>query len=170
MYIFLQVFIAWIYGYILEYSIHRWILHNKSKYTKWAYYNHFICHHGKCRKNNMIESKYNENKTILNFEIKFGIVLSIVHIPILILFPFSYIVLILSMVSYYYHHRSTHINVLTSRKNMSWHYDHHMGPNQNFNFGIRSDIIDRLLGTRKYYVGTKRERVEYIKRSLRNIK
>ena len=63
-------------------------------------------------------------------------------------------------------HRKSHIDVEWAKKNMPWHYDHHLGLDQDSNFGIRSDIMDRLLYTRKPYIGT----VRYIMNEKKRLK
>ena len=35
---------------------------------------------------------------------------------------------------------------------LPWHYDHHMGKNQNANWGVTTDWVDRLAGTRIKYL------------------
>ena len=66
-----------------------------------------------------------------------------------------YIVLVISVVEYYYKHRRSHTNPEWAKRNVPWHYDHHMGKNQHLNWGVRSSIFDNLFGTRKVYFNTK---------------
>ena len=43
-------------------------------------------------------------------------------------------------------------NVEWAKENIPWHYDHHMGKNQDANWGVTTDWVDRLLNTRiKYF-------------------
>ena len=65
-----------------------------------------------------------------------------------------------SLGSYYYHHYKAHKNPEWARRNLPWHYDHHMAKNQNLNFGVRSDAFDRLLGTREDFASDKKARHE----------
>ena len=44
-----------------------------------------------------------------------------------------------------------------AREKVPWHYDHHMAPNQDANWGVRRDWVDRLMGTREVYCGTDKE-------------
>ena len=60
--------------------------------------------------------------------------------------------MLFSTMQYYYIHRKAHLNPEWAKENLIWHYEHHMSLNQNKNFGIRSDLIDRILGTRKRYL------------------
>ena len=61
-------------------------------------------------------------------------------------------------------HKKSHLDPEWAKKNVPWHYDHHMGPDQNKNFGVRTDFFDRLFGTRREYYGTRSERIDYARR------
>ena len=58
------------------------------------------------------------------------------------------------------HYRS-HQDIFWARQNLPWHYDHHMGPNQNANWGVRYPMFDIIFGTRKIYKGTKKEVIKH---------
>jgi len=49
-------------------------------------------------------------------------------------------------------HRKAHLDTEWGKKNLPWHYDHHMGKNQNANWGVTTDWVDRLAGTRIKYL------------------
>ena len=89
---------------------------------------------------------------------------ALLHIPVAIIFPWAGLAVLLSIVSYYLQHSKSHKNVEWARVVLPWHYDHHMGPNQDMNFGVRSDIFDKLFGTRSKYYGTRQERIDYHRR------
>ncbi len=42
------------------------------------------------------------------------------------------------------------------KEHLPWHYDHHMGPNQDSNWCVTKPWFDDLLGTRERYLGTER--------------
>ena len=44
-----------------------------------------------------------------------------------------------------------------ARENLTWHYDHHMGPDQDCNWCVTWPWFDHIMGTREPYVGTERE-------------
>mgnify|MGYP003663928552 FL=1 len=52
---------------------------------------------------------------------------------------------------YFYMHRKAHTNVEWCKKNIPWHYDHHMGKNQDVNYGVTVEWPDKLFGTRVIY-------------------
>ena len=54
-----------------------------------------------------------------------------------------------------------------ARENLPWHYDHHMGPNQDANWCVTRPWFDDLMGTREPYAGTERESRDLAKRAAR---
>jgi sterol desaturase/sphingolipid hydroxylase (fatty acid hydroxylase superfamily) len=63
----------------------------------------------------------------------------------------------LSAYGYYLVHKKSHLDPEWARKHLPWHYDHHMGPNQDANWCVTLPLFDHLMGTREHYVGTERE-------------
>ena len=45
-----------------------------------------------------------------------------------------------------------------------------MGPNQDANYGVTTDIIDRIMGTREIYVGTERFEKDEKKRNKQRMR
>ena len=62
-----------------------------------------------------------------------------------------------SAVNYYFKHKKSHLDPQWCREHMPWHYDHHMGPNQDMNWCVTKPWFDIIMGTREAYVGTERE-------------
>ena len=143
-------FLATFYSLIFEYLAHKHVLHNYKRF-KSAFKNHFKVHHGRSRKNKMYDAGY-ESLISSYFEIISLIMILIVHIPVLIFSTFFYVVLFLNLVHYYYVHRKSHIDIAWGKKNLPWHYAHHMGRDQNINWGVRSPIIDKIMGTSDYQI------------------
>ena len=156
----LQVAIAWVYSHVLEYCLHRWWLHNRKR--KHWFKDHFGNHHKIARKNQMYDPRsYTGIDPRGDREVKGLILLALAHSPIAIWFPYAYLVLAYSAISYFLVHRKAHQDFRWARENVPWHYDHHMGPDQNLNWGVRRSWVDTLVGTRKVYVGTPKEEKEY---------
>lgn len=146
-YIFL-IASATLYSLVFEYVAHKYVLHNYKKF-KLAFKNHFKIHHGNSRKNKMYDAGY-ESLISSPFEFISLLLISLAHLPILWLSPVFYFTLLVNMCHYYYVHRKSHIDTAWGKKNLPWHYAHHMGSDQNINWGVRSPIIDKLLGTSEY--------------------
>ena len=167
----IEILIAWVYGHIMEYFLHRHILHNKlfSPFFKI----HFSEHHKNSRKFKMIDARYlTWFGTIFHFETYSLVLLAVLHFPVFLYFPFAYGVIVFNILTYFYIHRKAHLNSWWARENLEWHYDHHMGKNQNKNWGIRSSLVDEILKTREHYKESHSEYEKHqkeIKKSFSNI-
>ena len=94
----------------------------------------------------MYDAAY-ENLLSSKFEVSALAAAAFLHLPVLVLFPYSYLTLLLSLVTYYFLHKKAHTDVAWGRKWLPWHYAHHMGKNQHLNWGVRLPFIDYILGT-----------------------
>ena len=94
-------------------------------------------------------------------EIKGLALLALIHSPIAIWFPWAYLILAYSTVAYFLVHRRSHQDFRWARNYVPWHYDHHVGPNQNMNWGVRLPWVDWIVGTRQVFIGTPREEEQY---------
>jgi sterol desaturase/sphingolipid hydroxylase (fatty acid hydroxylase superfamily) len=93
--------------------------------------------------------------------------LTLAHVPLLPIAPWFTVTLFASGVQYYRVHKRSHLDTDWAREHIPWHYDHHMGPDQDANWGVRSDWVDRLLGTRVEYAGTEKEAKDRRRRERR---
>ena len=160
MFLLLEICLAWFYSHLLEYVLHRWFLHNPKR--KLLFRSHFGDHHKEARRNSMIDSKYLSRISLKGDpEIKGLILLLILHLPVAFIFPVAYIVLFFMGVEYALIHYRSHQDIFWARQNVPWHYDHHMGTNQNANWGVRYPMFDIIFGTREVYKGTKKEVVKH---------
>ena len=157
--VLLQMAIAWVYSHLLEYSLHRWWLHNRKR--KHWFRDHFGNHHKLARKNWMYDHRSHDKiQPTKDREIKGLLLLALLHSPIAIWFPWAYLVLVYSAAAYFIVHRRAHQDFRWARENLPWHYDHHIGQ-QNMNWGVRLPWVDWIAGTRRVYRGTPREEREY---------
>jgi hypothetical protein len=152
-----QVFIAWLYGHVIEYILHKHVLHNHKKFKK-IFKRHFGAHHKISRKNEMYDENYLKYfKSESAFEL-LGLGFLLVSHSLLILYlPWAYFTLVASAISYYFVHRKAHIDVEWGREWLPWHAAHHMGKDQNLNWGVRLPIIDVIAGTYKIDEGLRNE-------------
>lgn len=157
--VILQMAIAWVYSHLLEYSLHRWWLHNRKR--KHWFRDHFGNHHKLARKNWMYDHRSHDTiQPTKDREIKGLLLLALLHSPIAIWFPWAYLVLVYSTAVYFVVHRRAHQDFRWARENLPWHYDHHIGK-QNMNWGVRLPWVDWLFGTRRIYKGTPQEERGY---------
>lgn len=145
----LQVLIAWLYGHVVEYCLHRFVLHNPKVLSGKPFKRHFSGHHGIVRKSGMTDPTYSTWRKyfLLDFEPVVMIMIAIIHIPVALYFPAAYAVLAWSAAVYFCLHAATHLFPSVFNKLTPWHMWHHLGKNQNVNYGVRLPIIDMLVGT-----------------------
>jgi sterol desaturase/sphingolipid hydroxylase (fatty acid hydroxylase superfamily) len=146
--IIFQILLGWLYGHIFEYIAHKHVLHNRKKF-KTVFRNHFKKHHNISRKNKMYDENY-RNVISSKFETIALSVIVFVHLPLLFYVPYFYSMIVWSVCAYYILHKLAHINTEWGKKWLPWHYEHHMGKNQNINWGVRLPIIDKVMKTSVY--------------------
>ena len=111
---------------------------------------HWHSHHKTCRKNNFYDSYYENPDSFFRCKEKLGLILLVVlHIPTYFISPTFFVAISLYTIYYYKLHRWMHVNVEAGRKRFPWHYDHHMGRDQDKNWGVTHQWMDKLLGSRK---------------------
>jgi sterol desaturase/sphingolipid hydroxylase (fatty acid hydroxylase superfamily) len=155
-----------------EWVIHNRVLHQmaRRKGSFWAY--HWFDHHNEARRNEMHDAAYDATWMAggWNPRTKEVASLAVGSIPWILLLPvipgFATAALF-STVYYYYVHKRSHVDPEWARKHLPWHYDHHMGANQDANWCVTFPWFDILMGTREPYVGTEREAADREKRERR---
>jgi len=141
------------YSHILEWVLHKYVLHGlgKNKKSRWA--SHWHTHHRSSRKNDNYDTDY--SKGLFHYGVRGEIlgllVLGIVHIPTILISPLLYYTLIVCAIRYFKIHKKSHLDTEWCKKHLPWHYDHHMGKNQDANWGVTTDWVDRAVGTRIKY-------------------
>ncbi len=148
-----QFLIGYVYGHFLEWFLHKYILHKYGKVKGSVLSFHYKEHHNDVRKNDFIDPAYNTwyGWNAASKEIIALCFLIIIHFPLYFFAPGLYAACIYSIAEYYIIHRKAHKDSDWAAKKLVWHYDHHMGKVQDANWGVRSDLVDRLFGTRIYY-------------------
>jgi sterol desaturase/sphingolipid hydroxylase (fatty acid hydroxylase superfamily) len=145
-----------------EWFIHKYVLHGaergKKKGTFWSF--HFHEHHRNARKHEFHDPDYARSLFGWHAQTKetLGVaMLAIVHLPLLPVFPFFASAVVFSAANYYRIHKRAHRDPEWAKKHVPWHYDHHMGVNQDCNWGVTSPLFDHLFGTREPFLGTEEE-------------
>ena len=152
---------------IAEWNIHKYLLHKdaRRKDSFWRF--HWAEHH-----KNVILDKYRDGayeKGLFqewNAQSKEAFALlagSLATTPVAILSP-GFTLGVLSYASYYYYvHKRSHLEPVWGYKFLPWHYDHHMGPDQDQNWNVVFPFWDHIMGTRIPYAGTEREAMDNAK-------
>lgn len=143
-----------------EWFIHKYVLHGmgKRRSSWWSF--HFHEHHQAARRNDMRDADYALpplDKSAQRKEVYGLLGLVALHLPLAPVAPLFTATIAYSAVRYYRLHKRSHLDPDWAREHLPWHVDHHMGPNQDCNWGVTRPWFDQLLGTRVPYVGTPRE-------------
>ena len=143
---------AFIFSHIIEWLAHKYILHGfgKTKNNFWSF--HWHNHHKKARKHNFYDEDYLNGWSGPPLKEKAGLLLLVLlHSPLAFFAPVFFITLVYCAIRYYRIHRYAHLHPCWARYYLRCHYDHHMGKNQDANWGVTTEWVDKLLKTRINY-------------------
>jgi len=143
-----------------EWMIHKYLLHGrgKNKRSYWAF--HYHEHHKDARKHDFKDAAYERPLWGWNAQSKEALGLigaAALQVPLFPIAPFYVGAVLYSTLNYYRVHKKSHLDPAWAREHLPWHYDHHMGPDQDCNWCVTRPWFDLLMGTRVPYVGTERE-------------
>ena len=149
-----------LYTNAAEWLIHKHILHGlgKDKDSYWSF--HWHDHHQNTRRKGGYDPDYEQLPFPTNPQGKetLGLLgLAMVHAPLFPVAPFFTATVWYGVVDYYRKHKRAHLDPEWARENLPWHYDHHLGPNQDANWCVTRPWFDQIMGTREEYVGTEKE-------------
>jgi|TARA_R100000008_G_scaffold86449_1_gene79600 sterol desaturase/sphingolipid hydroxylase (fatty acid hydroxylase superfamily) len=144
--------IALLYGVFMEWALHKYVLHGLGSRKKSIWSFHWHEHHKISRQNDFYDHQYEDDFTGAPLREKISLfLLALAHLPLIIYVPFFYIALVYHSIKYYKIHKYAHLHPIWGKVHLRWHYDHHMGKDQNANWGVTSDIFDKIFNTRKEY-------------------
>lgn len=151
----IQIFLGFLYGNLIEWIAHRYFLHNLGKRKDSVFSFHWHRHHKNCRKNSYLDFDYFDNN-LLRMDARGKEVLSLfglalLHFPLIFILPWMYAASCFWIFLYYYVHMKSHIDPAWGKKWFVWHYQHHMGKNQDANYGVVAPWWDWIFGTRIKY-------------------
>jgi len=154
----------------MEWAFHKYVLHGlgKNKKSFWSF--HWHEHHAESRRHNMIDENYKKPLSGWHAQTKEAAALAgagLLFLPMMPVAPLFTMTIIGSGLYYYRVHKKSHQDPNWAREHLPWHYDHHMAPDQNCNWGVTWPWFDHILGTRKVYVGTDKEKADYARRSAK---
>lgn len=137
-----------------EWLIHRYVLHGlgKKKSSFWNF--HWGEHHRAARKTDFFDADYRRSplgKHAQGKEFLAVGALMLAHAPLFMLAPWFTASVWFSALNYLYVHRKAHLDPAWAKQHLKHHYDHHMGLDQDQNWGVTRPWFDFLLGTRVDY-------------------
>ena len=139
----LMFIIGFVYGSLMEWAVHKFLFHDLGKKKSSYFAFHLRKHHINCRRNENVDRNFSER------EIPGILFLLLTHLPIYYFVPMFYYALVLYGLLFVLIHNFTHIWPELGKKYVPWHWDHHMGKDQNSNWGITNPLFDHIFGTRK---------------------
>ncbi len=156
-----------LYANVGEWLIHKHVLHGlgRKKGSFWDF--HWHEHHAQVRRNDHVDPDYERSLLGWNAQTKEALgllALGLAHVPLLPVAPFFTGAVLWSVANYYRVHKRSHLDPAWAKEHLAWHYDHHMGPDQDANWCVSKPWADLLFGTREPYLGTERHELDEAKR------
>lgn len=153
-----------------EWALHRYVLHGlgKDKKSLWSF--HWHEHHRNSRRREHLDETY--DRPLLGWHAQskeaLGLAgLAALHVPLFPVAPGFTGAVWYSIWRYYRVHKKAHQEPGWAREHLTWHYDHHMGPDQDANWCVSKPWFDQIMGTRVPYAGTEQEAKDLDRRARR---
>jgi sterol desaturase/sphingolipid hydroxylase (fatty acid hydroxylase superfamily) len=141
----LQFALGLLLANLLEWIVHKYFLHNLGKKRASLFSFHWGVHHREARKNGFLDHRVSTREVV-------GVLfLCLLFSPIMFISIMAYTGMFIHAIVYLVVHNYSHRNPDWSYKYLRWHYDHHMGKDQDRNWCVVHPLADYLLGTRKKY-------------------
>lgn len=149
----LSFLVALVVSNLMEWVSHKYFLHGfGKKKDSWFYY-HWN-HHNMVRKNKFLDKDYQDGffkSSAVRREVFSLIGILLFNVNWLFIWPMLFFWYVFFTVAYYLVHSYSHVYPELTKKYLPWHYDHHMGTDQDKNWGVTLPLFDWILGTRVKY-------------------
>lgn len=150
-----QIILAFVYANFVEWAWHKGVFHGLGKNSKSRFSSHWREHHRDVRKQcgfdlnykNAIGTPGGPTEEILGLTVG-----ALLHLPLLFYFPVFVFAVWVHAIVYFLIHRKSHLDIEWAKKYVPWHYDHHMGRNQDANWCVTFPFWDYILGTREHFL------------------
>lgn len=153
-----------------EWLFHKYVTHGLGQHPTSFWRFHWHEHHQTVRKHDYADPAYRSSLRRWNSQSKEALALAAGAVAVAPLFPiapFFVGTLWYSALDYYRKHKRSHLDPAWARAHLPWHYDHHMGPDQDMNWCVTRPWFDHLMGTRQRYLGTDRAARDQVRRQAR---
>lgn len=153
-----------------EWLIHKHLLHGAGRKKGSFFRFHWMEHHRECRLREMRDSDY--ERSVFGFHAQGKEALCLVavaaaHLPLFPVAPFFTGTVLYSVANYYRVHKRAHLDPEWAKTHLPWHYDHHMAPDQDANWGVTRPWSDWVMGTRKPWLGTAEQHADEARKAAR---
>ncbi len=152
-----QIILAFLYANLVEFLWHKHVFHGLGKKKNSKFSSHWREHHRDVRKSGGYDLAYEKPIGTTGGPTKEALELTaaaLLHTPLFFYFPVFASTLIVHAIAYFLIHRKSHLDIEWAKKWVPWHYDHHMGKNQDANWCVTLPVWDHILGTRLYFLHT----------------
>lgn len=164
-------------GNAIEWYVHKNILHGlgKNKDSFWRF--HWKPHHNLARKNLFRDENYERSliRSIFKWDARAKEAAALfigaaAVTPLILVFPTFTGTIWYCALNYYRVHRKSHMDTDWGKTQLPWHYDHHMGRNQDSNWCVTKPWMDLIMGTREYYHSNVSSDKDIVSKTIRFVK
>lgn len=154
---------SWVIANLVEWCVHKYILHNMGRVKGSYWRSHWARHHKFVRKNYLyLDRDYKDSWWTNTHRVSEVVGLSllvVINLPVVLCAYFLhldiiaityFIGVVLYVIAYYHIHKYSHLYPKWGYKYVRWHFDHHMGSDQDTNWNVVFPLWDHILGTRAY--------------------
>lgn len=154
------LFVGRVFAAACEWAVHRYLFHELGKRKGSMFAFHWREHHRACRKVEMKDGAYvygslRNTRNGRAREVWTLTVACLLMVPLMAVVPGFVLGAWYGAWRYHWCHRQSHLDPAWGKANLRWHYDHHMAPNQDANWGVSNEWFDRWMGTRTPWAGPK---------------
>lgn len=149
-----------------EWATHKYLLHGLGRDRASRFSFHYHEHHQAVRRNGGYDPAYEGPPWSSPTQAREMLGLSLVglaHAPLFPIAPFYASTIWYCLYRYRRDHRRAHLDPAWARDHLPHHHDHHLGMDQDMNFGIVWSWFDLVMKTREVFVGTLKERAMHAK-------
>lgn len=153
-----------------EWWIHKYVLHGAGRKKGSFFRFHWVDHHRQVRLTDMVDPDYQKPVYAASAQAKEAACLvgaALAHLPLFPVAPFFTGTVLYCIGNYYVKHRRAHLDPDWAKEHLPWHYDHHMGPDQDANWCVTRPWFDYVMGTRKPWLGTPAQKEDAARRARR---
>ena len=138
----ISILLGFIYANFLDWGTHI-LLHKPRGKSRFKFH---WKHHYEARTNENVDSDYKQK--LFHNETWITLAAIVLHTPLFWYVPVFALVTVAYAAVYMVLHRKSHEHIEFFRRWMPWHYEHHMGKNQNKNWCVVCPLMDHVMGTR----------------------
>lgn len=160
---FIEFIVGTLIANVIEWLFHRFVLHGigRNKKSFWSF--HWHDHHKACRRiretriagvMRNLDPSYESFPRSFNSQMKelLALVIGVILVmPVMYLSVPVWLGLAAYAVTYYFMHMKSHLDPAWGKRWMRWHYDHHIGKDQDKNWNVVIPIMDYVMRTRVRY-------------------